>query len=709
MDAKTYREKDEKIPFQEDVNVNLFFPGAQRRELVDDVLAALREGVTFLSISGEEGTGKTMICRMVEKEIADNYMCVYIPDNLESFDDVIAAVSKAVGFDGRESQKEAAGQEEQALRLFLREKKQRLVVIFDNAEKMYLAMLERLRKQLDRMNREETLLQMILAGRRLLYENLEQLEICEFEEIEEVHFHLSALEQSETHAYLNHCAKLRSREMGKCMFSSEAAKKIFSLGKGNLKVTNKLASKAIASADAEDSFVVRPKNVIIGDESTLPGKDRFQLLNLFSTTAKRNWIITGAGIVALTAILFIFMRGEGEQDEKTVLSEQQNQAMPATAGRDEAADPGVMNSSRLEIQGKSVDQDENIVSKEEDSLFVVTTAKEDAEVKQAEKTLAEATMAEEKEAEQSQPLVGNDSDQSENQQVNRNGVSADSPADKDSAMDYVTDEPKSKASSTAADETGRKDMAGMVGKQPDNQSEGQISQTENSAVKKTAGQVVVSQLKVEERKDNAIADAGRHQQKQEVYQQETVDQEDERQQKEVNGGIGNTTAEDDSPVLRETSKNTPIRMANIAEPKQIHQIAPVKFSSQSTGQSSKTRGSRAVDIPAEILYQQRVLAGRQLLSKEQGNYQTIQLMALSAGKAEENLQNRLTRKQYRAIAENLYIVKSMDNSMVFVYYGQFPDEAAAQQARKKLPEFLRKNSPYVISLEDARRKTNFHQ
>ncbi|MDJ0624129.1 MAG: AAA family ATPase, partial [Desulfocapsaceae bacterium] len=191
MAAKTYKEKEERIPFQEDVNVNLFFPGAQRKELVDDVLAALHDEVTFLSISGEEGTGKTMICRIVEKEIADRYMCVYVPENIESFENVIGLFSGQVGLSREISQKEVAAQEEDLI-LFLREKKQRLVIIFDNAEKMYLAMLERLRKLLDRMNGEETLLQIILSGRRVLYENLEQLEICEFKEIEEIHFHLSA-------------------------------------------------------------------------------------------------------------------------------------------------------------------------------------------------------------------------------------------------------------------------------------------------------------------------------------------------------------------------------------------------------------------------------------------------------------------------------------------------------------------------------------
>ena len=61
------REKDELIPFQEGVNINLFFPGAQRREILDEIKKSIDDGVAVLSIIGDEGTGKTMLCRMVEQ------------------------------------------------------------------------------------------------------------------------------------------------------------------------------------------------------------------------------------------------------------------------------------------------------------------------------------------------------------------------------------------------------------------------------------------------------------------------------------------------------------------------------------------------------------------------------------------------------------------------------------------------------------------
>ena len=703
MDAKNTGEMQERIPFQEDVNVNFFFPGAQRRELVDDILAALRDGVTFISLTGEEGTGKTMICRMAAKEIADNNLCVYVPENIESFGDVIGVILQSIGGKGEESGKEVTLLEQELLS-FLKEEKKRLIVIFDHAEKMYLAMLERLRKLLDRMNSQEIHLQIILAGRKLLYENLEQLEICNFAEIEEVHFHLSALEQAETHAYLNHCAKLRSRELGKCMFSSEAARKIYALARGNLKVTNILAAKAIAAADAEESFVVRPKNVIITDEPALKDIGRFRFYGVLTLRMKRNWLLAGATIVLLIGILIVFSPGGDPQKEGRGSPDESDEVVILGLDGTEATDP--IAKGMAEAINKEDGENRDETAGQEEDLFIVTSAEGGVEVDHAREDLAGAGVTDEQ-LENTSALSGNVREQAQDSRSQQTGPSTDVPAEAELDAAVGGDRKQSSSSDVAAGKNTVRDATGSgtieVG------SNGQLSQAQISTEKDPAGQAVLSQLKVKDRNDKTVGETGQVQQKKATHPPVDLEQAKSQPDKSTPEDSAESVEEKNSPVLSVSSKSVPLKVASIREPKQIHRIAPVTFSSQGPEKARQVPEKRDVDIAADSLYEQRLSAGKKLFGKERQHDQTIQLMALTAGQAEKNLQAKLTRPEYQAVVENLYIVESNDNSKIFVYYGHYPDEAAAQQARKALPLFLRENSPFVLSLSDVRRKMNLHQ
>ena len=255
MDKKVQKEPEPHTPFQDRVDVGLFFSGAQRRKLLEELKKAVFEGVAVITITGDEGTGKTMICRMLEKELPDEYSCVYLPDNLESFDDVVRVLALGLGTE-HSDKPESTRLLVEEIQQTLRERDTRLVAVFDQAERMYIATIERIRRMLDRINQEETLLQLVFAGRKNLLENLQQLKIVDFSETDEKHFNLNPLGLSETYAYLNHSAQQRGSGRVKNVFTPEAAKKIFSMAKGNLRLTNMLAAKSLDTANSETSFMV---------------------------------------------------------------------------------------------------------------------------------------------------------------------------------------------------------------------------------------------------------------------------------------------------------------------------------------------------------------------------------------------------------------------------------------------------------------------
>ena len=85
-------------PFQDTIDTVFFFSGGGRRETIDDIKSALSQSVPLLLLTGGEGAGKTMVCRMVEKELPAEMISVFLPQAINSFDDMVSIVMQETGF-----------------------------------------------------------------------------------------------------------------------------------------------------------------------------------------------------------------------------------------------------------------------------------------------------------------------------------------------------------------------------------------------------------------------------------------------------------------------------------------------------------------------------------------------------------------------------------------------------------------------------------
>ena len=206
-----YREQVQfnREPFQDRIDTAFFFSGGKRRQIVDEIKHALSQSVPLLIVTGEEGAGKTMVCRMVEKELPVECTSVFLPRTIESFDDMVAIVAQEVNMGPEaEGAQAVTGELIEKIVNRLKERGQRLVIIFDEAEKIFLATLERIRKIIDRVNVDGVFFQILLSGRHQLNDNLIQLSIVSFQEAEERRFELEPLDDAAVGSYINHCVKV---------------------------------------------------------------------------------------------------------------------------------------------------------------------------------------------------------------------------------------------------------------------------------------------------------------------------------------------------------------------------------------------------------------------------------------------------------------------------------------------------------------------
>ncbi|HIQ37255.1 MAG TPA: hypothetical protein EYH36_04555, partial [Desulfocapsa sulfexigens] len=253
-------------PFQSECNTAHFFAGGGRGEILKDIQNALTDKTELVTLIGAEGSGKTMLCKMLQEQWNTMHKVIFMSSVVESFEDVarVAAQECKLEYPVDATRADAKKIFLNLVKL-LQSKGLSLLLICDEAENMYLATLERIRKILDDVTAQGGGLQVLLAGRKSLKGNLRQLDLCDFAPIVDRQFFLSTLDDNETWSYLNFCVQSYRGTEEKEVFTKEAAAKIASMSKGNLRMINMYADESLQSSSDETSFLVLLDHVKDGE------------------------------------------------------------------------------------------------------------------------------------------------------------------------------------------------------------------------------------------------------------------------------------------------------------------------------------------------------------------------------------------------------------------------------------------------------------
>ncbi len=286
-------------PFGITPDTSFFFACASSQEGLNTLLVAVANGEGFIKITGEVGTGKTLLCRKLLGILADNCVTAYIPNpSLEPRTLLFALCDELhVEVEPDLDQHRLHKALNVALLEFAREQK-RVVICLDETQAMPLETLETLRLLTNLETEKRKLVQVILFGQPELDKKLAHESVRQLRQRITFQYHLGTLTHEELAHYLAHRMRIAGHS-GDTIFGSAAARAIHRATGGVPRLVNILAHKSLMLAFGEGTHQVRTRHVRAAIADT-PAVRSF---------AARGWTwLALAGLIASSGIGWLMLK-----------------------------------------------------------------------------------------------------------------------------------------------------------------------------------------------------------------------------------------------------------------------------------------------------------------------------------------------------------------------------------------------------------------
>ncbi len=279
-------------PFSITPDTGFYFNNPSHQQAMNVLQVALRSGEGFIKITGEVGTGKTLLCRQLLNQLSsdEQYVTTYLPNpNLGP-----SALNQALAEEMNLECSKNANQHN-VLKLInerlieLTAEGKQVVLLIDEAQAMPEKSLEALRLLTNLETEKTKLLQIVLFGQPELNEMLERPSIRQLKQRIIFSYALEPMCKEAVQAYLSH-RLLTAGYAGAALFNSRVIEQIFIASRGIPRLINILAHKSLMVAYGQGARKVSSQHMQAAIEDT---EDATTL-----SKSKQRWMIALSGIAA---------------------------------------------------------------------------------------------------------------------------------------------------------------------------------------------------------------------------------------------------------------------------------------------------------------------------------------------------------------------------------------------------------------------------
>ena len=248
-------------PFRITPHTDFFFDGANRGATLDALVYAITHDEGIVKVSGEVGSGKTMLCRVLMERLPENVTIIYLANPSLSRDDILYAIADELRLNVQESARASVvlrALHDSLIKSF--SEGRQVVVLIDEAHAMPMETLEEIRLLSNLETNRNKLLQLVLFGQPELNDVLARPEMRQLKERITHNFSLEPLVRDDIAHYLDFRMRAAGYR-GPSVFSPTALKMIARHSLGLTRRINILADKALLAAFSAGSHEIGPKEI----------------------------------------------------------------------------------------------------------------------------------------------------------------------------------------------------------------------------------------------------------------------------------------------------------------------------------------------------------------------------------------------------------------------------------------------------------------
>lgn len=245
-------------PFRLTPAIDCFFQGAERAELLHALTYALVHGDGITMLTGEVGTGKTTLSRVLMSQVSSQLQFVYIANPALSASELQLAVAHELRLTDARRGPELIGRIQREL-IGLHASGRQVVMLVDEAHEMPVATLQQIRLLTNLETSAQKLLQVLLVGQPELKLLLAMRSLRPLRDRIANSFEVQALGEIETADYLDF--RLKRAGAVRSIMTPRAIDLISQESGGLARRMNIIAEKSLLAAFVDGASVVTDEHV----------------------------------------------------------------------------------------------------------------------------------------------------------------------------------------------------------------------------------------------------------------------------------------------------------------------------------------------------------------------------------------------------------------------------------------------------------------
>jgi MSHA biogenesis protein MshM len=255
-------------PFGITPDTSFIYSADAHQEALNTLLIGLNSGEGFVKITGEVGTGKTLLCRRFLATLDDKHVAAYLPNPMLEPRILLLAIAEELGL-------KLAGMDYHfhllkdlnAHLLEIANQGKTVVVCIDEAQCMSLESLEALRMLSNLETEKRKLMQVILFGQPELDAKLSDPSVRQLRQRIVYHYRMPGLKPRELGHYLTHRLRIAGHPHGE-LFEPSATRMLYWLSGGTPRLVNVLAHKALMAGYGEGRRTVSAQHMRAAGKDT---------------------------------------------------------------------------------------------------------------------------------------------------------------------------------------------------------------------------------------------------------------------------------------------------------------------------------------------------------------------------------------------------------------------------------------------------------